>query len=677
MANSQQWLLLIHLGPIQDFIASARRCRDLWYGSKLLSELALSAANAVIQEGALVRDEAIIFPGVLQNAESDANDNQGRSVANKLQFILTDADAERVKAIAEAGRRAMNTRLAELSDDVFEAIYENLRDDKKSLFHKSTAQGQIDGLMEYMWVALPLADDASYANVRENAERLLAGRKNTRNWAPLHGSKAAVPKSSLDGMRESVIDEKVYAKGTSFNDASRRRIFGVGGEERLCGVGILKRTGDDPSLRADDAKKAGAPPFHSAGHIASSGLRARIHRSGADVGPYLNAMNEGIDSLSDFQIRAGATQREWVLRGWDGKVIDKIPRFLPNPKGAEKRLDGVLLFPSRIESVVKEYRGKDFEEVSAADLKDQIKNISSELKTLLRKVDCPEPYPYYAMILADGDKMGKALSAMTTAAEHRKFSQALETQFASRCEAIVEEHGGSLIYAGGDDVLAIVPVVSSLFCARALRDAFDKAMVDAVSGNVERPTLSVGVAVAHFLDPFANVRAYAKQAEKIAKDDAGRNAIALLVKKRGAVEKTIFGKWDDTDNAVDKRVLKWARLQSETKLPRGFAHQLEAEIESLAPRHGEAVSEDTSIYTAMVRSLVLRVIQRRRVGEKLEKQFVDLLDTYLEGQSNPFKAILTMSNEFQIAAEFRKAFEEALQGPGVLHALAGSPEAAE
>lgn len=41
-------LLLVSLGPIQDFIASARRCQDLWFGSFLLSELSRATAEAIM-----------------------------------------------------------------------------------------------------------------------------------------------------------------------------------------------------------------------------------------------------------------------------------------------------------------------------------------------------------------------------------------------------------------------------------------------------------------------------------------------------------------------------------------------------------------------------------------------------------------------------------------------------
>lgn len=38
-------LLQIVLGPVQEFIAQARRTRDLWYGSHLLYEVSRAAAR--------------------------------------------------------------------------------------------------------------------------------------------------------------------------------------------------------------------------------------------------------------------------------------------------------------------------------------------------------------------------------------------------------------------------------------------------------------------------------------------------------------------------------------------------------------------------------------------------------------------------------------------------------
>ena len=52
-------LLLVTLGPVQDFIAQARRTRDLWYGSHMLSELGRAAARALVGG-----DAQLIFPAL-------------------------------------------------------------------------------------------------------------------------------------------------------------------------------------------------------------------------------------------------------------------------------------------------------------------------------------------------------------------------------------------------------------------------------------------------------------------------------------------------------------------------------------------------------------------------------------------------------------------------------------
>src|SRR5690606_5177224 len=81
-------LLLITLGPVQDFIAQARRTRDLWYGSHLLSELSRAAARALVEEGA-----HLIFPALgsshpeLEECHEPLREGTGEpplNVANKL-----------------------------------------------------------------------------------------------------------------------------------------------------------------------------------------------------------------------------------------------------------------------------------------------------------------------------------------------------------------------------------------------------------------------------------------------------------------------------------------------------------------------------------------------------------------------------------------------------------------
>ena len=63
------YLILVSIGPVQEFIAQARRTRDLWYGSELLSELSRSVARSLADSGA-----ELIFP----------HSAAARNVANKI-----------------------------------------------------------------------------------------------------------------------------------------------------------------------------------------------------------------------------------------------------------------------------------------------------------------------------------------------------------------------------------------------------------------------------------------------------------------------------------------------------------------------------------------------------------------------------------------------------------------
>ena len=49
-----EYLLQITLGPVQDFIMTARRTRDLWFGSYLLSECSKAVAKSISDKGKLI-----------------------------------------------------------------------------------------------------------------------------------------------------------------------------------------------------------------------------------------------------------------------------------------------------------------------------------------------------------------------------------------------------------------------------------------------------------------------------------------------------------------------------------------------------------------------------------------------------------------------------------------------
>jgi CRISPR-associated protein Cmr2 len=73
---------------------------------------------------------------------------------------------------------------------------------------------------------------------------------------------------------------------------------------------------------------------------------------------------------------------------------------------------------------------------------------------------------FYALLLADGDRLGQLVGSLGG----ETVGSALAA-FTAAVPDLVRQHDGVTVYAGGDDVLALLPVPSALACADALAEA--------------------------------------------------------------------------------------------------------------------------------------------------------------------------------------------------------------
>lgn len=229
---------------------------------------------------------------------------------------------------------------------------------------------------------------------------------------------------------------------------------------------------------------------------------------------------------------------------------------------------------------------------------------------------------------------------------HLQFSEAL-SNFALLCaRPIVEAFDGRLIYSGGDDVLALLPADTALDCARALRMAFrgDEALSTFVQENAARlesaneaagrkapyyqrlaaelalfecpasgfiarkdlsdqadypiPFLvpgpaadcSVGIAIAHFKDPLQDVVREAQAAEKRAKKQLGRSAVAVTLMKRSGETIEWGCQWDSGGLEIYDAML---RAVTEGAVSRKFPHRvvelLDGYLTEITPLAAKAV----------------------------------------------------------------------------------------
>lgn len=476
-------LLLITLGPVQDFIAQARRTRDLWFGSHILSELSRTAAHALVRHGA-----KLIFPP-LQNNDPELteclgplreNGEPSQNIANKLLAEIPDGVDP--KKLAQDVRKAVGKYWREKATEVKKKCADLLASGIENIWTE-----QIDTFLEFSASWSPLVD---YAKARHEIEHAVANRKLLRDFDRWQHGRGNVPKSSLDGARETVL---APAKERSSRGRELARRYRISDGEQLDAIGLVKRAGGDPEQFVPITTVASATWLEHAAKIAPTELQ-NLKRACSEK--QLSRIDRG--DLS------------WV-------------RHLP--------FEGGVLFPGRWQTIFEELENSESDN---SERRREIREKSNAwgqkyVQPLFQKL--PEPYPYIACLVADGDRMGQAIDSIKDPDTHREFSKKL-ANFAGEARKIVEQkYLGSLVYAGGDDVLAFVSLPQALVCADALRKAFESAMQEACA-NLEGkpPTLSVGLGIGHITESMGELLALGRQAEREAKQD--RNALAIVLEKR-------------------------------------------------------------------------------------------------------------------------------------------------
>ena len=570
-------LLALSIGPVQEFIAAARRTRDLWFGSCLLSELSKATALAVARHPG-VGTSGLIFPApdtitaLEPAAELGADSNL--TVANIILAELPDGVPPR--ELVKEAREAAHKRWLTFAQETYKAA--------KSFIRGELWNEQLDDAIEFYAAWVPL--NGNYGAARQRVMRLLAGRKACRDFGqPKNNVGTRLPKSSLDGRRETVLHDNI-------NEVRRRLRLAQG--EQLCAIGLTKRLAGGMQL------------YPSVSRIAAD--------------PWLRGLATAAEK--NAKVAAAFKQLQALCRQFcnDGNLHplneDRFPRFNGFP------FEGTCVLQNRFNEWMQE----------TGLTKEALQPLKVVLDDL-RKLDFGDPDPYLAVLVADGDRMGAILSATQEAQEHREFSKGLAA-FATKAGNIVKNHYGVCVFAGGDDVLAFVPVDKSLQCARKLRDEFANVKVP----NGQAPKLSVGIAIGHCMEPLEDLREYGQQAEKAAKTRtpdtdrqgqfAERNGLAVMVHPRGGVDFGVREQWQPDGKSLDMRLAEWAGLFSACKLPNKLPYDLRALAQGLQawPDPSDAHKKQ-SAPTEAVQAEARLLLKRKQVKEKERKELEGVLTT--------------------------------------------------
>ena len=504
-------ILAISVGPVQDFIAAARKTRDLWAGSEMLSEISRAVATAVESH---VNAGNLVFPpqtGIEQ-------------IANKIVAVVPDGKDPVM--IAATARECAEKLLEEWLDSANGAKQTCENSGVKKGINWAAARAQVEDFLEYYAAWCPYEADNGYAAARVNADRLLAGRKALRDFQQAV-SEPGVPKSSLDGGRDAVVNGKQLTTGN-------RLALGIREGELLDGISLMKRLYKKDSLRFASVSRVAADPF----------IRAL-----PDC--LVQTMSKSLEELAatPFVQKLGKAPAHYERCPYDTQL------FYGPPSDAEMNKEGL---DDGKQGAVKGFCEWLFEQ------------------TKLR------PCPYVAVLHADGDFMGALISSLKSKDAHRKLSEWLAA-FAREAGQIVEKNYGSLVYSGGDDVLAFLPLDTALKCAAELHEAFEAALELCCPPGLDRkPSLSVGVAIGHYSAPLQKLIEWSREAEHAAKGrkDANgkvvKNALAVHLHTHSAGDdfvESVRG-WDE--NPVQDYWEKWTGLLRDEKLSNQAAYHLRA-----------------------------------------------------------------------------------------------------
>ncbi|WNZ62077.1 type III-B CRISPR-associated protein Cas10/Cmr2 [Myxococcus sp. MxC21-1] len=468
-------------------------------------------------------------------------------VANKLVALVEDAPEQ----AARNARRAAKERLLEDWRRVFKTCEKTC---ESMLIPEASAlaEEQLDTFLEIHAAWAPIADTPmGYADALLEAERALEARRGLREFVPWkQPPPAGTHKSSLDGARPSLLRRERHV-GHLWRD------FRIGLREELDALGVLKRVGGNPGQFV---------PVPSIGMAAWLQTAATRH-------PALLA----------------ALKAECARRGFQTVSVRNRPWVEAFP------YDGQLVLPERVAPYFEEYAVPDARQAAARFVHEFVEPLRDAVRA--------EPFPYVACLVADGDRMGRALEALARQSDghaaHQRISRAL-ADFTRQAKTIVEvEHRGVLVYAGGDDVLAFVTPMDALACAQALAAAFRATLEAALTGtHAEVPTLSVGLGIGHVLESLGELLELGRRAERAAKD-AGRDALAVLMAKHAGRERLWTAPW--ATDPVERLTRDMALLSRDTQpLPLTKVHEVAALARRFpsgttsAPELAELLSDEAS-----------------------------------------------------------------------------------
>lgn len=612
---TRETTLVFSIGPVQGFIAQSRRTADGWVGSYLLSYLAglalasfeekLGEVNIIepdVQDVALYdairKQRALTSPGLGLRPKSIAGDTTVAALPNVLVLNVPNGDCFQ---LGKEAKDAVVTAWEIIQGKVFSALPDSM---KNSSEVQAIWKCQIKHHWECNW--------AWGENSREAFDNL-AARKGLRNFEPREeeGDRCTVcaqrealwKKSSYDkwdpvtkkGRHHQVRDaarENWRGWAEEINDWKKApsTLLHPDGKERLCAICLIKRLIPWVSNPILDVWKAGQKSpskpsvFPSTSTMATVRYRAELVKKACghnDLRKTLNAYFEALkrpgkgygsraDPLDAFPCWALAMDKA-VRCGWDQERVERLLRM-----DGDWYLYGEAVRNEELKGTLKDHTGK-VDEKEVEKVHQTIQDAYHELTRAAREARVDPAPIYYAVLTMDGDRMGDFKETVVKVWENNSalIKEKLQdisgklNQFAHAVPGIVREKDGRTVYAGGDDVLALLPLETALEAAEAIRQEFAKLFTEWLEEQKKKDpdhyckipvdhktrTISASIVFAHHQAPLGRVlREGHTLLVEWAKKRAGRDAVALQHYQRGGPSTTCAIPWEIDGKPVADRL---------------------------------------------------------------------------------------------------------------------------
>jgi CRISPR-associated protein Cmr2 len=544
--NNPKYLLSFSIGPVQDFISSARTVRDLWSGSYILSWLTAKAISLVIKEPQNVKliyldkpEEHPLIKLILKGEGKGKPEILIPCLPNYFIAEVKDSNDDEIRELQKKIDKAVCKEWLKIAREVKKKLNEmwtpeNLKENH--LWDKEW-KTQIRSYWDIRTAAIPFDKNALYSPLVKDMEfkkedmdedktfkanknilgLLDAAKKNIRHYPKHENSEETRPKCSLCGVysqmgprakgkdyEQMILSREFWEKAVKLLDIPWERIQT---KDRFCAIHLVKRFAWSAYLSGATGHPPSERRVWDTATIAAMDWMDKIK----DIKKEKNLLHEIAEEKLMDPERLKDPKAEKCH--WSGHWLHwKTP-----DEGADQE-GGEPVCPTEVWTLIEDYR-----------------------KTARENKLSYFPPSYYAILAIDGDKMGERFSNAG-----RKHGIELGTnliKFATvKVKDIIEgENLGTLVYCGGDDVLALAPTATILKCAKKIHDdLLDKDPLE--KDPKKKLTSSGGIAIAHYKYDLREALEAARKAEKKAKD-SGRDCLGLTILRRSGTHTTAVLPW--------------------------------------------------------------------------------------------------------------------------------------